>query len=150
MLFRSHRVTSKGDGTWEVYRKITDRKFVTIKGGFASKEDAQRYLAQNAAEILDIKTGYGEEILAKPEKVMREGAPRRTGPAKGQDFLDTFGFRGVEFGEWNDQLERQEVLNHAYDGLRDLAEIINLPPRALRSEERRVGKECRSRWSPDH
>src|SRR2546430_17736525 len=23
-------------------------------------------------------------------------------------------------------------------------------PRSLRSEERRVGKECRSRWSPDH
>ena len=22
--------------------------------------------------------------------------------------------------------------------------------RAVRSEERRVGKECRSRWSPDH
>src|ERR1043166_1452305 len=25
-----------------------------------------------------------------------------------------------------------------------------LPPRAKRSEERRVGKECRSRWSPYH
>src|SRR5256885_12593875 len=25
-----------------------------------------------------------------------------------------------------------------------------LPPCRLRSEERRVGKECRSRWSPDH
>src|SRR5687767_15198792 len=24
------------------------------------------------------------------------------------------------------------------------------PPLPLRSEERRVGKECRSRWSPDH
>ena len=24
------------------------------------------------------------------------------------------------------------------------------PPRAFRSEERRVGKECRSRWSPYH
>src|ERR1022692_3503938 len=24
------------------------------------------------------------------------------------------------------------------------------PARMLRSEERRVGKECRSRWSPDH
>src|SRR5256886_13521417 len=24
------------------------------------------------------------------------------------------------------------------------------PPRAVRSEERRVGKECRSRWSPYH
>jgi len=25
-----------------------------------------------------------------------------------------------------------------------------LEPRSLRSEERRVGKECRSRWSPYH
>src|SRR5688572_32515810 len=32
-------------------------------------------------------------------------------------------------------------------------EAPNLPPRSpwrLRSEERRVGKECRSRWSPYH
>src|SRR2546430_17465565 len=32
--------------------------------------------------------------------------------------------------------------------------LVRLPeirePRALRSEERRVGKECRSRWSPYH
>src|SRR2546427_12918139 len=26
----------------------------------------------------------------------------------------------------------------------------NSPPKPLRSEERRVGKECRSRWSPYH
>src|SRR3712207_7581459 len=30
------------------------------------------------------------------------------------------------------------------------AEIIHTPPFGLRSEERRVGKECRSRWSPYH
>src|SRR5690349_22113649 len=29
-----------------------------------------------------------------------------------------------------------------------IAGVGSLPPR--RSEERRVGKECRSRWSPDH
>ena len=28
--------------------------------------------------------------------------------------------------------------------------LTNLPVRLLRSEERRVGKECRSRWSPYH
>src|SRR2546430_14555592 len=28
--------------------------------------------------------------------------------------------------------------------------ISRLSPEALRSEERRVGKECRSRWSPYH
>ena len=30
-----------------------------------------------------------------------------------------------------------------------VADII-MPPLGLRSEERRVGKECRSRWSPYH
>ena len=28
--------------------------------------------------------------------------------------------------------------------------ITNVTPRFIRSEERRVGKECRSRWSPYH
>ena len=28
--------------------------------------------------------------------------------------------------------------------------LDNRPARAVRSEERRVGKECRSRWSPYH
>src|SRR5204863_3435819 len=31
-----------------------------------------------------------------------------------------------------------------------MARIITRRSRRLRSEERRVGKECRSRWSPDH
>ena len=125
-----HRVTKRGDA-WEIYRKVTDRKTVVIKDGFATEEDAKRYMAEHAEDILNTKTGFGEEILARPEKVFREGASRRDGPAKGQDFLDAFGFRGVEFGEWNDQAERQEVLNHAYDGLLDLAEILNVPPKAL-------------------
>src|SRR5256884_9715449 len=30
------------------------------------------------------------------------------------------------------------------------AELVRRHARALRSEERRVGKECRSRWSPYH
>src|SRR5256885_8631673 len=34
------------------------------------------------------------------------------------------------------------------DGLEILAELIH--PEVFRSEERRVGKECRSRWSPYH
>ena len=34
--------------------------------------------------------------------------------------------------------------------LYDLAAEEGLETRILRSEERRVGKECRSRWSPYH
>ena len=29
-------------------------------------------------------------------------------------------------------------------------DVVPNPPQRLRSEERRVGKECRSRWSPYH
>src|SRR3989441_9398629 len=36
-----------------------------------------------------------------------------------------------------------------FEVLRDLGDLGH-PPRELRSEERRVGKECRSRWSPYH
>ena len=34
--------------------------------------------------------------------------------------------------------------------LEQLAKQTHLSKSALRSEERRVGKECRSRWSPYH
>mgnify|MGYP006201075685 CR=1 FL=1 len=44
-----------------------------------------------------------------------------------QMFGETFGFRGVEFGNWNNQIERQEVMNAAYDGLMDLAEVVGIP-----------------------
>ena len=41
-----------------------------------------------------------------------------------------------------------EVVHHTRGGAR-LSEQLN-PNTRLRSEERRVGKECRSRWSPYH
>ena len=31
-----------------------------------------------------------------------------------------------------------------------LTKLVTVPMRVTRSEERRVGKECRSRWSPYH
>ena len=37
-------------------------------------------------------------------------------------------------------------------GLKDAKDLVEAAPKAIkeRSEERRVGKECRSRWSPYH
>ena len=34
--------------------------------------------------------------------------------------------------------------------MKSIIEISNLSKKFARSEERRVGKECRSRWSPYH
>ena len=134
---RNHRVTVRGgmnDGkpvTYDITRNVTDRKRVTIKDGFESEAAAKRYMVEHAVEIIETKTGFGEEILAKPETVVRKGPERRTGPATAKMFADTFGFRAVEFGNWETQGERQEVMNHAYDGLLDLAELIGVPPKAI-------------------
>src|SRR5436309_5434403 len=44
-------------------------------------------------------------------------------------------------------VRRRDGGRHPHD-LRRIGK--SLLPRVFRSEERRVGKECRSRWSPDH
>lgn len=55
-----------------------------------------------------------------------------------EQFLEAFGFRGVEFGNWVKQgaggRERQGMLNDAYDAFMDLAGILNIPPKALSLE----------------
>lgn len=128
-----HRAApAKGGEKYSIYRDVTDRKRVKIvQQDFDNRMDAMKYMAEHAAEILETKTSFGEEILPAPEKVYRAGAERRKGDVVDKDFMSAFGFRGVEFGNWNNQAERQEVMNHAYDGLMDLAEVLNIPAKAL-------------------
>lgn len=132
---RNHRVVMGGtkDNTfYTIWRDVTERKRVqVVKQEFKTREDAMRYMAEHAVEIVETKTSFGEEILAKPDTVTRTGVERRSGPATAEMFTDTFGFRGVEFGLWNNQDERQDVMNHAYDGLLDLADVLGVPAKAL-------------------
>ncbi|OIR06054.1 hypothetical protein GALL_118510 [mine drainage metagenome] len=46
-----------------------------------------------------------------------------------QDLIDRFGFRGVEFGEWLPQDERQTVLNEAYAACAALVDVLDMPDR---------------------
>jgi len=47
------------------------------------------------------------------------------------EFMRTFGFRGVEFGNWVTQAERIPRLNMAYDSFKELAVILGVPDTAL-------------------
>lgn len=44
------------------------------------------------------------------------------------DLLETFGFRGVEFGNWVSQSERQQFVDAAYDAFQDLTQLLGMPP----------------------
>lgn len=129
---RAFCTTTDSAGSYVIYKKIGDRKRLRmVQQSFPSREEAMLHMARNAVALLDAKTNFGEEILPVPEIATRTGPERRTGDATPELFNETFAPRGIEFGNWNNQEERQQVLNHAYDGLLDLAELLGVPPKAL-------------------
>jgi len=60
-----------------------------------------------------------------------EGRKYRQGDVTAEEFMSQFGFRGVEFGNWVNQAERQERLNYAYDAFMDLATVLKVPARSI-------------------
>lgn len=56
------------------------------------------------------------------EHIEREGTDYRTGIAVTPEiWQDTFNFRGVEFGNWTSQKDRQVSMDYAFDALKDLS-----------------------------
>ena len=97
---------------------------------FDTKEAAEEY-AKKLFEIVKPYLDNGGDIVSFAG--LRKGIERRKPNENidAQGLIDTFGFRGVNFGNWTKQSERQEFLNLTYDSLFDLAEILNVPPEAL-------------------
>jgi hypothetical protein len=78
------------------------------------------------------KDGKPEPVRPNLDELKRENLPQRIDrDVTSEDFVRDMGFRGVEFGLWSAQDERQRILNMAYDGLMDLAEIMGVPPKAM-------------------
>jgi hypothetical protein len=130
---QSHTIRQSGqNNTWEIKKRVGDRKlFKVVNKEFAEREEAMKYMAAHAEQLLNTKISFGEEILPVPEIAIRKGAERRTTDATPEMFNETFSPRAIEFGNWNNQAERQQVLNHAYDGLLDLADTLKVSPKAL-------------------
>ena len=129
---RNHRIVKLND-EFEIIRDVTDRKRPTVKGGFKTREEAMAYMAANAEEIAETKLRIDDNIHPALDEAIRKGDERRENgrDVTGQDFMDVFGFRGVEFGNWNNNAERRHLLNQAYDAFLDMAEITGMSPKAL-------------------
>lgn len=61
----------------------------------------------------------------------RKGPDYRQGDVSVETFASTFGFRGGEWGNWQSQEDRRQVLNLAFDSLMDLSRILKVPASAL-------------------
>src|SRR5262249_32757991 len=92
-----------------IFRKISDRKRAVVKGGFESREEALRYMAEHPDEIIEHKFEFPEKPWL--DRIERTGTERREGNVTPAMFQETFGFRGGEFGNWNMGSDGQAALN---------------------------------------
>lgn len=109
---------------------IADRKsgMIISSTNLPSKEIAELY----AQKIYDYLQANQNSFTVDFSK-MRNYIPRRQNNqnVRPEALIEVFGFRGINFGNWTKQSERQDFVNLAYDSLYDLAEILNIPPKAL-------------------
>lgn len=134
--------TAKGQAQFVIYRKRGQPgAFVGKKIGrehidLHKADDvtaARKYMQENVAELEKTLQAYKQTPFErKTENQPRVGDDHRNGaPVTPEVFAETFGFRGVQFGNYVEQGRRQSDLNQAFDGLMDMAAVLGIPPRAI-------------------
>jgi hypothetical protein len=122
----------EADGKFYVYVKIGSNKSVKLKA-FDSKEEIKEFLSISNREQANEEL---RELLEKKKEVpayrSNENSPRigedyRNGKNIDPDmFHAALPFRGIQFGNWNNNDERQTALNEAYDALTDLGNLTGM------------------------
>ena len=131
--------TTKEPQKFSMYQTSAGKYFISPKGKSGIKllefdNSADAWAAYGDTE----KLGKIYEELKKFPSVRRDWNRPRLGEdwRGGQDmtpeaFGEVFPFRGVEFGNWVNQLERAACLNECADALNDLAGVIGIRPEAV-------------------
>lgn len=123
--------TRDGRKTWRVGVKI-GRNRIDLQS-FDTVADARKAIATDS-DALQAQFDRMRDIPRerRDENQPRVGIDHRAGAdVTPEQFGETFGFRGVQFGNWVEGDRRQKNLNEAYDALLDLAGILDIPPRAI-------------------
>ena len=131
--------------TWK-YAVVLDERYApkstafntlpySLANGFSTRKEAVAYIEKHRAEW-DAK--IDDINRHRKDFVFLNGSSERVGEdyRKGEDitaeqFREQFGFRGVQFGNWTNQKDRQAALNNAFDSFMDLAKILGISPKAV-------------------
>lgn len=115
---------SKG-GDWQPGTYYVTKGYQILKTNLETRDAALRWVQELAKQ-----RGSGGKKRFVPEQltnVRREGPDYRHGrDVTGQDYMDAFGFKGGEFGNWMSQNDRQASLNMGFDALKDLAAALRI------------------------
>lgn len=137
-------VAKKAEVKFTIYSRTTDdprKLYIGKKVGktyfdlksFATSKEARDFLEGNHDELVRLLANNKEIPPERREtNDPRVGVDHRSGAdVTPEQFSETFGFRGVQFGNYVEGPRRQQDLNNAYDALMDLAGVIGVPPKAL-------------------
>ena len=122
-LYDGNGYSRRGD--WQAGTYYVTKGHAILQTNIATREEAIRW----AQDYSKSKTKAGKQRFVPPqlEHINRTGPDYRNGQEiVGQHYLDTFGFRGGEFGNWLNQLDRQASLNMGFEALKDLATALHI------------------------
>ena len=118
---------------------------------------------RTAAEMIYAEARRASRIVQNLLTFARQHKPERTPTAVNQVLDDTLELRGYELRvrgievtrDYDEQIPETMADAHQLQQVflnlvTNAEQAMEKSPRESRSEERRVGKECRSRWSPYH
>ena len=133
-------ISSKNDPSVQEYR---NNRLAELRGKQLLLNKRHRLIA--AFDTIEEAKDKAREIVKKEKKEGVTGSgmnveqAERQGPeyrTEGENvtaerLMSEYGFRGVNFGNWMPDNERQLHLNHAYDSFADLAGIMGIPSKAV-------------------
>ena len=104
-------------------------KFFVMKGGkvyerFDTREEAVAYAKEEMSHTKTSKRTFVPPQLMDIKRTGLESVVH--GDITGQNYIDTFGFYGGEFGNWMSLADRQQSLNLGYEALHDMAIALDI------------------------
>lgn len=112
-------------------RGVNIREFSPFTGPLAMREMLDAASWEGVLKSKKATKQYAGSRVVRGD-VIRIGDDHRGGVSvNSEDFLRTFGFSGVEYGNWTNQREREKHLNFAYDSMMDFARQLGWEPMAL-------------------
>jgi|GEM_PF-3257795 len=107
------------------------RDYMPFTGSLAMREMLDKAIWDDYLKSKKVVRQATGSRVARDE-VVRVGDDHRKGVSvTSEDFLRTFGFSGVEYGNWTNQKEREKHLNFSYDSMMDFAGQMRWEPMAL-------------------
>ena len=123
--FNDGKQTYSKNGDWKPGTYYVTKGYSILRTNFETKEAALKWVQ----ELAKGRNKNGKIRFVPPQlaHVKRTGPDYRNGvEITGQHYLDTFGFRGGEFGNWMNQNDRQTSLNMGFEALKDLASALKI------------------------